>query len=142
MKIKKRKKHWKEKNTGRREGGKEGRKKKDASNQGILLRRKKLARLKTKVTSGTEEKNTQQINKFIMNLIYVEELIEKNLHHSLLLIALYNLTNQPMITLQIWQPDLNAINPFIVLLLLLFHLRGKLQYLINDIYSHLCTPEA
>ena len=33
MKIKKRKKHWKEKNTGRREGGKEGRKKKDASNQ-------------------------------------------------------------------------------------------------------------
>ena len=76
-----------------------------------------------------------------MNLIYVEELIE-NLHHSLLLIALYNLTNQPMITLQIWQPDLNAINPFIVLLLLLFNLRGKLQYLINDIYSHLCTPEA
>lgn len=71
-----------------------------------------------------------------------KSLQKKNLHHSLLLIALYNLTNQPMITLQIWQPDLNAINPFIVLLLLLFHLRGKLQYLINDIYSHLCTPEA
>ena len=49
MKIKKRKKHWKEKNTGRREGGKEGRKKKDASNQGILLRRKKLVRLKQKL---------------------------------------------------------------------------------------------